>query len=186
MSVNPDYERMRRQTAGSRGDDPLPYPQDRVLEEVSRKATELERRTRALEAENTKLRREHTKALLAAAQAQEALKEFHASAPDEPCAGDDAPPPATPTAEPAPNAAAASREERTRPPETGHRTKMPPTHTPPHTMRRPRERSQASRERTAFGSLTIAACLVAMTVNYVILLRHVLHAWFAGLAWPIF
>lgn len=203
--MNPRDELSDHPVAPSRQNGAIPYPSDRVLEEVSRKATQLERRTRALEAENTKLRREHTKALLAAAQAQDALKEFHASATDEPFACDAAPSPATPAEAPAlsdggglhdrraGSRAATASGTMSRPgtspddADIGVRRESfpgeaPPSEPPPHEA----DRSSGAEEQLALGSLTIAACLIAMTVNYAILLRYLLRDWLTGLSWPAF
>jgi hypothetical protein len=197
--MNPRDELSAHPVAGSRQNGAIPYPSDRVLEEVSRKATQLERRTRALEAENTKLRREHTKALLAAAQAQDALKEFHASAPDVPDEPADPRPHAPAHAGPAPVNGHAARDHGARlnaaaPGDATARSgRMPddrrsgqPTFPGERASREPMDQPHGTGERSALGALTIAACLIAMTVNYAILLRYLLGDWLAGFAWPSF
>lgn len=169
--MNPRHETPHRPGDGARRQGAVPFPPDPVLEEVSRKATQLERRTRALEAENTKLRREHTKAVLAAAQAQDALKEFHATDRDEPRAYDDPPaPPSAAAASPVRNPAAMP-DRRQRPIDPIHRAD---------------DRLPGTRDSSALGSLTVAACLIAMTVNYAILLRYFLGDWLAGFSWAAF
>jgi len=159
MNSNSQISRQRNVESRQNGD--FQDPSDRVLAEISRKATLLEQKTRNLEAENTKLRHEHTKALLAAAQAQDALNEFHASTSDT------LPHPA-PFTEP--------RPQQTPPREPS----------PREPMARATERPPARDASSAFGSLTVAACLIAMTVNYAILLRYTLVPWLAGLGYLSF
>lgn len=185
--MNPDHEITRQQIADAQQANAGQNPPHRVLEEVSRKATQLERRTRALEAENTKLRREHTKALLAAAQAQDALKELHASAPDAPDAPADRPH-APPDTGPAPVNGQAMRNHEMRSSaaasdDTAARNSRIQGERP---FREPMDRPSGAGERSALGALTIAACLIAMTVNYAILLRYLLGSWLAGFGWPSF
>lgn len=196
--MNPDHEIARRQSADAQQANAGQNPPHRVLEEVSRKATQLERRTRALEAENTKLRREHTKALLAAAQAQDALKELHASAPDAPDAPADRPH-APPDTGPAPvnghavrnhemrSSAAASDDTAARNSRIqGDRGSGQQTVPGERSIREPMDRPSGAGERSALGALTVAACLIAMMVNYAILLRYLLGSWLAGFGWPSF